>query len=128
MRGETVVKKLSIVFCALITVLLGCSNSNEYEPAPLHPLLSAAADKYSLLVVGGKEIADQNWKQWQEKNEIKNVKSIRWEESLEHTNEQYKFLELDKSPAFVVFDTKDIVFKTYSEKELMEFLKTNNPN
>lgn len=119
-------KKLSIVFCALITVLIGCSNSNEYEPVPLHPLLSATADKYSLLVVEGNEI-EGNWNEWKIKNDIKNVKTIRGEDSLEQTNERYKFLELDKSPAFVVFDTKDIVFKTYSEKELIEFLKTNNP-
>lgn len=57
-----------------------------------------------------------------------NVKTIHGRSSLEKTNGQYKFLELEKSPAYVVFDTKDIVYKTYSEEELIKFLKDNDPN
>ncbi|WP_142296471.1 hypothetical protein [Lottiidibacillus patelloidae] len=98
----------------------------ETEPTPVHPLFSAHENKYSLLMVLETEKTDYN--KWLEDNEITNVKTIHGRTSLEHTNGEYKFLELEKSPAYVVFDTKDIVYKTYSEEELIKFLKENNPN
>ncbi|WP_299833703.1 hypothetical protein [uncultured Metabacillus sp.] len=122
-------KKIVILLWVLGTFLIGCSNSDLNEPraVPLHPLFSDEDHKYSLLVVDETDSYDIR-DEWMEKNEIRNVKTINKRVSLEETTNQYKFLELEKSPAFVVFDTKGIVFQTYSEKELIDFLKTNNPN
>ncbi|NKE07669.1 MULTISPECIES: hypothetical protein [Mesobacillus] len=120
------IKNISILFIVMGTFLIGCSNVSNVEPASGRTLFSAEKDKYALLVVDEKS-ADY-YRKLLDKHKILNVKVINGRTSLEDTNEEYKFLELKKSPAFVVFDTKDIVYKTYSEKELIEFLRENSPN
>lgn len=106
--------------------LIGCSNETNVEPASGRPLVSAEKGKYALLVVDEKS-ADY-YREWLDEKKIDNVKVINGRTSLEDTNEEYKFLELKKSPAFVVFDTKDMVYKTYSEEELIKFLRNSSPN
>lgn len=121
-------KKLIILYCILgLLFLFGCSISKETEQTPSHTLFSSDENYYSLLVVSetGRYDLGQEWK---EKNEINNVNTIHGRSSLDDTNKSYKFLELEKSPAFVLFNTNEIVFKTYNEKDLIKFLKTNNPN
>ncbi|MGG1397747.1 hypothetical protein ABE288_07955 [Bacillus salipaludis] len=120
-------KKILIAWCIFGTFLIGCSNLYEQRPLPHNPLLSEDVDKYSLFIVEDEGMAENGWQEWLDKNEIKNVKKIYGENSLKDANNQYKFLKLEKSPAFVVFNSKKIVFKTYSEKELIKFLKSNNP-
>ncbi|MCA0985696.1 hypothetical protein [Guptibacillus algicola] len=100
---------------------------NSIESKQAHRLFSEDANKYSLLVIGEKGLAEEDGFEWMEKNEITNVKSIQRESSLKYINEQYEILDLDKSPAFVVFNTKSIVLKTYNEDELIQFLRSNNP-
>ncbi|TXC92879.1 hypothetical protein FS935_01415 [Metabacillus litoralis] len=112
---------LLIILC-IITV--GCSSFSDTKPVPLHPLFSNDESKYSLLVVdedGEYDIGNE----WREKNKIYNVKTVHGRSSVKEINNQYKFIEIEKSPAFVVFNTKDIVLKTYSEKELIDFLHKN---
>lgn len=106
--------------------LIGCSNVSNVEPVSGRTLFSAEKDKYALLVVDEKS-ADY-YREWLDEKKIDNVKVINGRTSLEDTNEEYKFLELKKSPAFVVFDTKEIVYKTYSEEELIKFLRNSSPN
>ncbi|WP_090745678.1 hypothetical protein [Mesobacillus persicus] len=117
-------KKIIAMWFVIGALLIGCSSIPE--PEPIHPLFSADKNKYSLLMVRETEITDYN--KWEEENEITNVKTIHGRTSLEDTNGEYKFLELEISPAYVVFDTKEVVYKTYSEEELINFLKENNPN
>lgn len=100
----------------------------DQEPSPLHPLLSEDTDKYSLFIVEDTGMADNGWQEWLDKNEIINAKKIIGNTSLNDAKNQYKLLELDSSPAFVVFDTKNIVYKTYNEEEVIVFLKSNEPN
>lgn len=119
-------KKIIAMWFVIGALLIGCSSIPEPEPEPIHPLFSADKNQYSLLMVRETEITDYN--KWEEENEITNVRTIHGRTSLEDTNGEYKFLELERSPAYVVFDTKDVVYKTYSEEELIEFLKENNPN
>ena len=120
------IKKITLLMFIIGAFLIGCSNVSNVEPASGRPLFSAEKGKYALLVVDEKS-ADY-YREWLDEKKIDNVKVINGRTSLEDTNEEYKFLELKKSPAFVVFDTKDIVYKTYSEKELIEFLRENSPN
>jgi hypothetical protein len=107
--------------------LIGCNISEESEQTPFHPLFSEDENYYSLLVVNEAAGRYDLGQEWQEKNDINNVKTIHGRSSLDDTNNSYKFLELERSPAFVLFDTDDIVFKTYNEKELIKFLKTHEP-
>lgn len=120
------IKKVLILFFVSGTFLIGCSNLSDQEPSPVHPLFSAHTDRYALLVVDEKSA--KNYRELLDKNKIFNVKRINVRTSLKDTNEQYKFLELEKSPAFVLFDTKDVVYKSYSEEELIKFLKDSSPN
>ena len=120
------IKKLTVLFFIMGTFLIGCSNLSNVETASDRPLFSAEKDKYALLVVDEKS-ADY-YREFLDNHEILNVKVINGRTSLEDTNEEYKFLELKKSPAFVVFDTKEVVYKTYREEELIKFLRENNPN
>jgi hypothetical protein len=119
-------KKLIILFCILGLFLIGCNISEEFEQTPSHPLFSSDKNYYSLLVVNEAGRYDLGH-EWKEKNKINNVKTIHGRSSLDDTNNSYKFLELEKSPAFVLFGTNDIVFKTYNENELVKFLKTHDP-
>lgn len=116
-----------ILYCILGLLLIGCNVSEESERMPSHPLFSEDKNYYSLLVVdeAGRYDLGQEWK---EKNEINNIKTIHGRSSLENTNNSYKFLKLEKSPAFVLFGTNNIVFKTYSEIELIKYLKTHDPS
>ena len=118
-------KEILILFF-VSAFLIGCSNLSNPEPTPVHPLFSADKERYALLVVDEKS-ADY-YRELLDKNKIYNVKKINGRTSLEDTNEQYKFLELEKSPAFVLFDTKDVVYKSYSEEELIKFLKDSSLN
>lgn len=107
-----------------IIILTGCSIFSEGEPITTHSLLSENEDRYLLFVV--EEPDTNDWRYiLEEENNIFKVKTIITEFPLEEVNEQYKFLELEKSPAFVVFDNKEMLYKTYDEKELIDFLKTN---
>ncbi|MEH7346953.1 hypothetical protein V7122_24270 [Bacillus sp. JJ1532] len=117
-------QKVLLLFCFFV-ILVGCSNRSETEP--IHPLFSNDESKYSLLVVDDTGIYNLD-NEWKTKNGIKNVKKIHGRTSLEDTANSYKFLELEETPTFIVFDVKDVVFKTNSEEELIEFLLENNPN
>lgn len=79
-----------------------------------HSLLSSDEDKYLLFVV--EELDTNDWRYiLEEENNIFNVKTIITGFPLEEVNEEYKFLELEKSSAFVVFDHKEMLYKTYDE-------------
>ncbi len=41
--------------------------------------------------------------------------------------DSYKFLKIEKSLAYVLFDTNDFVYKIYNENELIKYLKTHKP-
>ncbi|SFC66997.1 hypothetical protein SAMN05443252_105178 [Bacillus sp. OV322] len=122
------INKTIILFFIIGIFLIGCSNLSGAEPTPDHPLFSADKNKYALLIVDVSEKDADYYRELLDKNKIYNVKKINGRTALEGTNEEYKFLELEKAPAFVIFDTNEVIFTTYSEEELIEFLKENNPN
>ena len=119
-------KTLIYLFCFLVMIITGCSNQSDAEKMPSHPLLSSDKNNFSLLVIdetGTYEMGNE----WQEQNEIGNVKTVHGRTSIEQTREEYKFLKIDKSPTFIVFDSKEAVFQTENEEKLIEFLRSNNP-
>ncbi len=113
-----------VILCCLL-ILVGCSSIIKEEP--VHDLFSNDKYKYSLLIVdetGEYDITDE----LREKHHIRSFNTVQYHTSLEGMNNSYKFLELEKAPAFVVFDMNGVVFKTYSEDELITFLQNNRPN
>ncbi|WP_112180788.1 MULTISPECIES: sigma-70 family RNA polymerase sigma factor [Paraliobacillus] len=86
----------------------------------VYPLIAENEDEYALFVVDNRtsfdyDILDQEG--------VKNVTSAQTIDSLESANQQYQFLNLEKSPAYVVFDDTEMIYKTYEIDELLEFLK-----
>ncbi|MRG87539.1 hypothetical protein [Salinibacillus xinjiangensis] len=92
-----------------------------------YPLISKDEGSLSLLIVDENK-QQFDWKEFNQKvfveNGIRqNVSTSKSVDSLESINEKYKFLNLEKSPAYVVFDHKEMIYKTYNLEDLIEFLK-----
>ncbi|CAK6478723.1 hypothetical protein ACPOM7_25525 [Peribacillus castrilensis] len=107
----------SITFL-LLSMLVACTDEKD-DYARIHSnLLPSEGHTYSLQAVG-KEITFDLL----EENNITNVGPIRNEASYKSMNEQYPKLELQKEPAFIVFDENGLVLKTYDYKEMIDFLQ-----
>ncbi|MDF1507114.1 hypothetical protein PZE06_02840 [Robertmurraya sp. DFI.2.37] len=94
---------------------------------PQHPLLSSDENHYSLLIVDEAETEIGSF-EWKDNYNIKNVKTVLKLDSLEEADQSYPFLQLDRTPIFIVFDMTNIVLKTGSEQELVQFLQEYHPN
>lgn len=86
----------------------------------VYPLIAKNEGEYALFVVDHTEKFDYDTL---DEEGIKNVTSAQIIDSLEDANHQYQFLDLEKSPAYIVFDDKEMIYKTYNIDELLEFLK-----
>lgn len=106
---------------------MGCSNSNNLEK--YNQFLSDDASKYSILIVGTSDDNDDgDWNAWLKENNITNVKSLRHETIVNKSEEEkYDYLKLKKYPAYVVFNNKEIAYKTYTEADLVQYLWNNAP-
>lgn len=87
----------------------------------VYPLIAENVGEFALFVVDHTENFD--YEDIQDEEGIKNVTSAQIIDSLEFANQQYQFLDLEKSPAYVVFDETEMIYKTYELDELLEFLK-----
>ncbi|TFE25207.1 hypothetical protein [Cohnella luojiensis] len=113
------VRRMNITFTIIMMLILLIScNKVSYNN-----LLSEENDKYFILYVGSSE--DGHHKTPEIINKITDKGKITgatlmW--SLENAKKQYPELEIERSPAFLIFDTKGVVLKTYSEQEAIDFL------
>lgn len=108
--------------------ITGCSSNVNNETKPPETYLSDEENHYSLLIINDESMADIDWFDWKDKNKIRNVSGISQNKTtLKKAKEHFKFLELEKLPCFVAFDTKDIAYQTNNEKQLIEFLQKNVP-
>jgi hypothetical protein len=123
MRRGSMVQKAFLIFAFLLVMMIGCSKPYEegmpHSSAYKH-LLAKEEGTYSLYVVAK---LDTITSELLRENGITNVRTIRHTEFLEEAMMDYKFMKLDKSPAFVVFDDKKMIYKTYNQDELIKFLK-----
>ncbi|QHS24304.1 hypothetical protein GWK91_16010 [Virgibacillus sp. MSP4-1] len=87
-----------------------------------YPLIAQTEGKYGLLVVGDNRLAESGLL---EKHGIRNVSNSRFVSSFEIAKERYDFLNLKKAPVYVVFDDKEMVYKTHNRNDLIKFLKEN---
>ena len=121
-------RKVSLFFLAIsllqLMILVGCSTKedNLLLGPPKSDLLAESEGKYSLFSIGrqvnNEELLEEG---------INTVnKFIYFTEPYERANEIHPILELEQEPAFVLFDTKGIVYKSYSYEKLLEFLKSEN--
>jgi hypothetical protein len=120
-RGE---KKMKRYFSLIILFifLLGCVG-NQSADISQHQLMAEKEGEFSLFVVADKQVTiDLNSL---DKQGIYNVHKIIETDSLKDSQRKYKFLGLEKSPTFVVFDYKQVLFKTSEYDKLIEYLKKN---
>lgn len=104
----------------LFIFLLGCFG-NQSTDISQHQLMAEKEGEFSLFVVADKQITlDLNSL---DKQGIYNVHKIIETDSLKDSQRKYKFLELEKTPTFVVFDYKQVLFKTSEYDKLIKYLK-----
>ncbi|TFJ92038.1 hypothetical protein [Lentibacillus salicampi] len=53
------------------------------------------------------------------------ISNIIYESSSDLVNNEYPKLNIEKSPAYILFDTNGMVYKTYDYEKLLEYLKEN---
>ncbi|MCA0984016.1 hypothetical protein LCL89_08165 [Halobacillus yeomjeoni] len=106
----------------LLTMITACT-SNKDDFGRINPeLLPDEDNKYSLQAAG-KEVTREMLRQ----KDISNVNPITNTQSYEQLNGLYPKLELEQTPAFIVFDKNGLALKTYDYGELIDFLKSNTP-
>ncbi|MED4015132.1 hypothetical protein [Sutcliffiella cohnii] len=101
-----------LVSVFLLTVVVACS-SDAY-PA----LMPEKNGEYSLLW-----LRDRNGGVTPFPLIFNEVNKVTMPSSLEETNKNYPELKLEKVPAFVIFDNRGVVFKTYDQDEAINFLE-----
>ncbi|MCG1023233.1 hypothetical protein [Sutcliffiella horikoshii] len=90
----------------------------------MNGLLSDEEDKYSLFITGP---LDSITYEILEENNIRNVNTIRVENSLQYVQDRYGALNIVRTPAYVVLNDKVAVYKTYDMEDLFDFLQNNEP-
>jgi|GEM_PF-3983865 len=106
--------KLCILILILTMTLFGCNS------ASLKGLLSEKEDQYSLYVIGD-ELDGSEF----EERDINNVYSILNASSLEVAQKNYPSLKIETSPEYIVFDHKELKYRTSHFEELVSFLENN---
>lgn len=96
------------------------SRSNEDKFARNYPGLVPENEGEYILYSVGDEIDSERLEE-----EGIDIAGISYRESLSSMNEEYADLELEESPAYILFDSDGLVYKTYDYKELIQYLKEN---
>lgn len=117
-RGEGKMKRY---FSFILFIFLLACDGIQNTDISQHQLMAEKEGEFSLFVVADKkDTVDLNSL---DKQGIYNVHKIIQTDSLKDSQSEYKFLELEKSPTFVVFDYKQVLFKTSEYDKLIEYLK-----
>lgn len=110
-------RSLSVIIGIICIILTGC-NADDLK---LKELTSDKKGTYALYVVGdeldGSELGEQG---------IKNINFIMNAASLEIAQQEYPFLKIKKTPEYLVFDHKELQYRTSDFDNLVEFLKKEN--
>lgn len=103
---------------SMMLIITGCSTLQQ---EPYSRLLSKEEGSYSLVIVGHEQSIDFQALENYDIN--KRVTTIINEHSLELFNRDDSALNVQKAPAFLVFDTEKEVFRSYDFEELIRFLQ-----
>ncbi len=86
-----------------------------------YKLIAYKEGKLAIFSVADYELEDIINYLWEQG--IHNINSAYSVDSLETANEEFPFLQLEKSPAYAVFDHKEMIYKTYDREDLIRFLE-----
>lgn len=103
----------------LIVFLVSCSTKSD-DFAKSFPELVPENDGEYLLHSIGDEITFE-----QLEGEDVHIYGINNRSSFNDFVEKYPKLELEQSPAYILFDKSGLVYKTYNYDELIQYLKEN---
>lgn len=115
------IKKLLVMAIILIAFLSGCSE----EEQQLKGLISGKEGIYGLYVVGDEEVDGDRLAS--EGVDESKIHVIYHPKSLEVAQESFSTAGIEKEPAYIVLDNKEIALKTYDYDELVKFLNSNIP-
>ncbi|WP_100012151.1 hypothetical protein [Lentibacillus sediminis] len=109
---------ISSLLVLMFFSLTACSKSEEDDFARYYPdLLPNAATEYRLYAVGNEITREQL------QEEDIDIAEISYRSSIETVNQEYPRLELEESPAYLLFDINGLVHKTYDYEKLINYLK-----
>lgn len=114
----TLIVVISFVFFQLIS---STEKINEPKISPYH----ADKGEISLLSVGDEIDMQSLQEQLKEEGvypKISQIIGYNDDDSLAVLNNQQPLLEIEKEPAYFVFDNKEIIYKTYKYDDLVQFL------
>lgn len=102
----------------------GCqSNStNNYKN-----FLSDEKDTLSILVID-EDLENFTLEELEDEGITNIITKVHQTTSLDNFQNKYSDLEVKQIPAYIVFDTKDMILKTYKRHELIDFLKKYKGN
>lgn len=117
-------KYIFIITCLLFS-LLGCSNTSHNnetkQKEDYSALLSESKSHYSLYTVGDDVTFEEL-----EKDKITSVRQIITDKYLSLAKRSHKSLNLTKKPTYILFNNKEIVYRTNNRKDLISYLKNQN--
>lgn len=103
----------------LTLVMSGCNNEDEEK---LKQFFSGEEGKYSLFVVSDEEFNDI---ELMKEGITDKLTMVYYAPTMEVVEEEFEFLKIKGSPAYVVFDHEKILYKAYSYEDLVSYLKKN---
>lgn len=110
-----------VLYSLLILLIVFLSSCSELDNlAKDHPELVPDEEGKYLLHSIGDEITRE---QLDEENI--HIYGVNNRSSFNDFNENYPELELDDSPAYILFDESGLIFKTYDYDELIQYIKEN---
>jgi hypothetical protein len=112
--------RIGITIVSIILLLVGCLAKKDIDLSQ-HPLSAEKEGSLSLFVLDKKldTVTEENLKE----QGILNVHKINAATSLKSAQKRYGFLKIKKSPTYVVFDTKQVLYKSNDYKQLVDYLK-----
>ncbi len=112
--------KIGITIVAIVFLLVGCFEKKDIDLSQ-HPLSAEKEGTFSLFVLDKK--LDTVTNESLREQGILNVHKINAATSLKSAQKRYGFLEIKKSPTYVVFDTKQVLYKSNDYNQLIDYLK-----
>ncbi|MDR7073556.1 hypothetical protein [Fictibacillus barbaricus] len=112
--------RIGFTIVAIVFLLVGCLEKKDID-LNQHPLSAEKEGTFSLFVLDKK--LDTVSSDSLRKQGILNVSKINAATSLKSAQKRYGFLKLKKLPTYVVFDTKQVLYKSSDYKQLLDYLK-----
>lgn len=122
-------KKILITFLSLVVIVLVLSfiiiyltnNKNPKNVSEFSSPFVARENEIALLIVGKFDMSSEEIKDELDVSKLHKITTL---DSVEEFNKSHSGWNLEKSPAFILFDTKEPIYTTYSYEELKNYVNS----